>query len=96
MFNARELMVNLAAYAGGGVAANFIRCFASCHYCSGTCYDGSWTGPIGCGFSGCGITLTIVEAAPAADPATKSQQLSALKEQLKQAVADIEKQEGAS
>ena len=34
-------------------------------------------------------------AAVPADPATSSQQLSVLKEQLKSALADIEKQEGA-
>ncbi len=89
MFNVRDLMVNLAAHAGGQAQQPAIFCAAtcdfSCHICTGTCYDTR----VGCGGrSYCGFTLTIVEVNPAGRV-----ELSVLKEQLRQALAEVEKQE---
>lgn len=89
MFNAKDLMVNLAAHTGAAAAPAYIFCTATCHICSATCPDTSW-----CGWSwGCAYSRTILEAAQA--PPT-SEQTALLKEQLKQALADIEKQEKAA
>jgi hypothetical protein len=89
MFDARNLMVNLAAHAGVGAAPALIICAASCHICSATCPDTSWW----CGYSyGCGYSRTILEA----QAAPTAEQTAQLKEQLKQALADIEKQEKAA
>jgi hypothetical protein len=99
----RDLMVNLAAARAAGVGAPwYIDCAVTCdlgtsgvvgggcHICTRTCYD------TGCAFSfGCGYSLTIYEAAPATDTTAASQHLGALKAQLHQALADIEKQESA-
>jgi hypothetical protein len=89
MFQVRDLMVNLAAHSGAAAAPAYIFCAATCHVCSATCPDTSY-----CGFSyGCGYSRTIVEA----QPVPTASQTALLKEQLKQALADIEKQEaGAS
>jgi hypothetical protein len=87
-------MINLAGAQAAAVDQQFIFCVRaysgcgfSCNVCTATCWD---TGPRGCGYSiGCGDSLVYFQAV---DPA---QQLSALKTQLKQALADIEKQESA-
>jgi|GEM_PF-3112750 len=101
MFNIRDLMVNLTAHAAGGAAQPFIFCAATCDFsgcfvCTGTCFDTR----VGCGGTyclrsfGCGIS-TVIQVAGAPDATTASQQLTALKDQLKQALAEIEKQEQA-
>lgn len=85
MFHVKDLMVNLAAHSGAAAAPAYIFCTASCHICSRTCPDTSW-----CGWSyGCGYSLTVVEA----QAVPTASQTALLKEQLKQALADIEKQE---
>ncbi len=89
MLKVNDLMVNLAAHAGAVAAPAYIYCAATCHVCSATCPDTSWGG---CGYSwGCGITRTIVEAQ--APPS--GEQTALLKTQLKQALAEIEKNEAA-
>jgi hypothetical protein len=98
----RDLMVNLAAARAAGVGApRYIDCAVTCdlgvsviigtgcHICSRTCYDASWGG------GGCGYSITIYEAAPVADTTAASQHLSAIKAQLHEALADVEKQESA-
>jgi len=88
MFNARDLMVNLAAHSGVAAAPAYIFCAATCHICSFTCPDTSY-----CGWSyGCGYSRTVVEA----QAAPTASQTAQLKEQLKQALADIETHEAAA
>ena len=90
MFNVRDLMLNLSA-AGAQQAIVGV----GCHVCTGTCCDTGWgSGCWGsCGWSGCGRFSPVYEVAAAIDPEAEKQQLSTLKEQLKRAVAEIEKQE---
>jgi hypothetical protein len=98
MFNVRELMANLQAAQAAAPQLLFRPCYGwtggGCWICTGTCYDTCFAS---CGYlsGGCGgvTTVTVFQAAFAADPEAQRQQLGALKEQLRQAVADIEKQE---
>jgi len=88
----RDLMVNLAA-AQGAAADQLIFCIRAysggipCNVCTGTCWD---TIPRCGGYSVlCGDSRVYLPAVE------EAQQLNALKTQLKQALADIEKQESA-
>ncbi len=98
MFNVRDLMVNLAAHAGRAAQPQLVV-GVFCRICTGTCCDTGHSIICFAAFSGGGCGCTMISpielAAVPADPATSSQQLSVLKEQLKSALADIEKQEGA-
>jgi hypothetical protein len=93
MFNVRDLMANLQATQAGAQLYRPCAWTGGCWVCTGTCYDTCGFGTWGCTFSvGCGAS-TIYQLAAAADPATATQQLGALKEQLKQALAEVEKHE---
>jgi hypothetical protein len=98
-----DLMVNLAATRAAAGAVPQIYCFAAfsggCNVCTGTCYDTcngcSYFGGSYCTRSGCDIS-TVYYAAAATDPAAAGRQLGAVKAQLQQALAEVEKQEQAA
>jgi hypothetical protein len=107
MFNVRDLMINLAArfpaaradlnigecYDSGCDVNGSIRCWASCFGCSLTCPNSGW--PVGCGGS-----FPKTQVMIPADAALVKQyhdaakrQLATLKEQLREALAEVEEQE---
>jgi hypothetical protein len=98
MFNVRDLMVNLAAHAGRAAQPQLVV-GVFCRICTGTCCDTGHSVICFAAYSGGGCGCTMISpielAASPVDPATAGQQLSVLKEQLKSALADIEKQESA-
>ncbi len=88
MFSPKDLAFNLGS---ANLTLTIIYSFYCCRICTETCYD---TGGRTCGFS---WDTTIYQQQITVDPAVQAAQLNVLKEQLKSALAEVEKQrEGAA